>query len=142
MKTLIPTTPITPFPTTPSVSLFLPYKTPYIGAAIVAQRPTIKISGGDWISASVYLPRCVRADDTVQLRARNIGTNQTTLLPIKTITDQMLFQTMEFKLGVIDIEIDLTSTQILPGTYDVSFIERDATGATRSVSLSQRYAVT
>ena len=142
MNTITPTTPIPPVPTTYSVSLFLPYKTPYVGVAIVAQRPIIKISGGNWIEASLYFPRCIRVNDSIQLRFRNIATNQTILLPKKTITDQILFQTMEFNNGVYRTEIDLTATRILPGTYDVSFIEADAAGATRSVSFSQRYAVT
>jgi hypothetical protein len=65
-----------------------------------------------------------------------------TLLPNKTITDQMLFQIMEFNQGIFNLEIDLTSIPVPPATYDISFIERDAAGATRSISFSQRYAVT
>lgn len=142
MKTITPTTPITPFPTTPSVSLFLPYRTPYVGVAIVAQRPTIAIAGGNWISARIYFPHCIRVNDTIQLRFRNIATNQMILLQKKTITDQILFQAMEFANGAFNAELDLTSTPIPPSTYDVSFIEADSTGATRSVSFSQRYVVT
>lgn len=142
MNTITPTSQIAPFPTTPSTSLFPLYKTPYPGVAIAAQRPIITISGGNWILARLYLPRCVRADDTVQLRVKNIATNQMTLLPNKTITDQMLFQIMEFNQGIFNLEIDLTSIPVPPATYDISFIERDAAGATRSISFSQRYAVT
>jgi hypothetical protein len=65
-----------------------------------------------------------------------------TLLPKKTITGQMLFQIMEFNCGTFVTELDLTPTPISPGTYDFSFIELDAAGATRSISFSQRYAVT
>ncbi|MGU9858200.1 hypothetical protein [Pseudomonas sp. LF245] len=142
MNTITPTTPIIPFPTTPSVSLFLPYKTPYVGVAIVAQRPSIKITGGNWIEASSYFPRCIRVNDDIQYRFRNIVTNQTIFLPKKTITDQILFHIMEFANGIYKTEFDLTATPIPPATYDVSFIETDATGATRSISFSQRYAVT
>lgn len=140
-------TPITAhaaFPASAVIDLFPQYKTPYTGPVLVALRPKILTTARlEVFDIEAYLPRCIRANYTLELRLENLATNTISILTIVPLTDRIVYEDMEHQGGKHLIKnFDMRNTTFSPGDYEFSFELRNASNATMAVSLPQAYKIT
>jgi hypothetical protein len=139
--TITATTPIIPPPALPSVMLFTAYRAAYVGAMVVAARPTLKEVRKNIISADLYLPRCARVGDQFRLRLRDTTSLILTQIHNFVLTDRMLFEAMELKNGLLTVDADLRATPLPLGIFDFTFSSSNSTGTAVGISLAQRYSI-